>query len=343
MELDTELSTRIGISQDNLVALLKATDITVLDFSNPQYPSSLPPGSIMGDYIYVLMPVSCFSYEGIPALKNGRYYYRKTLPEDFVEVPGEFAGNAQQISFTYVLDQYNSSKSSDSSLLINGKRYIPTKRYDYNNSSWAKVPDIHRIKKYNPKEYTQWVISNAEKARQDEVTKLIEQRSNLAEANKDSSIRLEPIGIPRSHLSELSEYVYFVASSTNLQELLCLDGVDHWRSYCNNMHTMAQLVGIEASRTYIYNSLIGVITGTGLYVHEAHTEFISNFHTVREVTYGVTFTGISRQPSGHLALATVEKARGLYAECHPWQSRGHSKRLSRHCIGRAHHSGYWLL
>lgn len=74
------------------------------------------------------------------------------------------------------------------------------------------------------------------------------------------------------------------------------------------MHVIANTIGIEAARTFIIKRLYNTISNTGSYVHPAHIIFIAEFITSRGIPYGTTFTGISRQPGGHLSLATVERA-----------------------------------
>jgi hypothetical protein len=74
------------------------------------------------------------------------------------------------------------------------------------------------------------------------------------------------------------------------------------------MHTLTNVFGIETARSFIIMRLHDIISNNSSYVHPAHIIFIAEFITSRGVPYGTTFTGISRQPGGHLSLATVERA-----------------------------------
>jgi hypothetical protein len=74
------------------------------------------------------------------------------------------------------------------------------------------------------------------------------------------------------------------------------------------MHTLTAVFGIETAKTFIFMRLHDIVANNSSYVNPAHLEFIAEFITSRGVPYGTTFTGISRQPGGHLSLATVERA-----------------------------------
>jgi len=128
-----------------------------------------------------------------------------------------------------------------------------------------------------------------------------------------------PIGIDRPEILKLSEFVVaevdIVASAKDLKvrvpmmkTLLGLSFIDKRRTTCNNMHTLTYIFGIESALTFIVMRLHQIISMNSSYVNPAHIKFIAEFITSRGVPYGTTFTGISRQPGGHLSLATVERA-----------------------------------
>jgi len=138
------------------------------------------------------------------------------------------------------------------------------------------------------------------------------------EEEKIKTIRT-PININRPEILKLSELVIadvdIVAPAKDLRirvpmfkNLLGLHFVDKRRTTCNNMHTLTSVFGIETARTFIIMRLHKIISTNSQYVHPAHIIFIAEFITSRGVPYGTTFTGISRQPGGHLSLATVERA-----------------------------------
>lgn len=134
-----------------------------------------------------------------------------------------------------------------------------------------------------------------------------------------SNIIKTPINIDKPEILKLSEFVVadidIVAPAKDLKirvpmfkNLLGLSLVDKRRTTCNNMHTLTSVFGIEAAETFIIMRLHEIIKSNSSYVNPAHIKFIAEFITSRGVPYGTTFTGISRQPGGHLSLATVERA-----------------------------------
>jgi hypothetical protein len=80
------------------------------------------------------------------------------------------------------------------------------------------------------------------------------------------------------------------------------------------MYTIANTLGIEAARTFIIRALSETIATTGSYVHPTNITFIAEFITSLGEPYGATYTGISRQPGGHLSLATLERAGNVFIQ-----------------------------
>ena len=136
---------------------------------------------------------------------------------------------------------------------------------------------------------------------------------------RSNNMMKTPVNINRPDILKLSELVVadvdIVASPKDLRirvpmfrSLLGLHFIDKRRTSCNNMHTLTSVFGIEAAKTFIIMRLHSIIQNNSSYVHPAHIIFIAEFITSRGVPFGTTFTGISRQPGGHLSLATVERA-----------------------------------
>jgi DNA-directed RNA polymerase beta' subunit len=109
-----------------------------------------------------------------------------------------------------------------------------------------------------------------------------------------------------------SEFVIAETEGENLSKLLSLQQIDKTRTTCNNMFTIYNTFGIEASRKLIINSLMEVTEKS--YVHPANLMIIAEFITSRGEPNGATYTGISRQPAGHLSLATLERAGKVFTQ-----------------------------
>jgi DNA-directed RNA polymerase subunit A" len=148
----------------------------------------------------------------------------------------------------------------------------------------------------------------------------IEEKGAEVVVEEEKVVKMKiPINIDRPEILKLSEFVVavveIVAPAKDLKirvpmfrSLLGLSFVDKQRTTCNNMHTLTNVFGIESARTFIIDRLYNIIKDNSSYVHPAHIIFIAEFITSRGVPFGTTFTGISRQPGGHLSLATVERA-----------------------------------
>ncbi|CAH6420228.1 DNA-directed RNA polymerase subunit RPB1 [uncultured virus] len=141
----------------------------------------------------------------------------------------------------------------------------------------------------------------------------IAQAQNLPEEQKRALIR-KPVNVPRTNLMKAAEFVIAETDGSNLKALLALPGIDKTRTTCNNMYTITSTLGIEAARTFLLRAITNTISNTGSYVHPANIMFIAEFITSRGEPYGATYSGISRQPGGHLSLATVERAGKVFIQ-----------------------------
>lgn len=197
-------------------------------------------------------------------------------------------------------------------------------RIEYEGLFYRKLDKLYqdltgsnlRIKELKPGEYVTSKISDAKKEYKDRVTK---RTNEFIEREKELKIKRPPINISRPDIMKAAELV--IADTEGppeplpqngfnkaYKELLALHSVDKRRTTCNNMHVIADVIGIEATRTFIIRQLYNTISNTGSYVHPANIMFIAEFITSKGAPFGTTFTGISRQPGGHLSLATVERA-----------------------------------
>jgi hypothetical protein len=168
-----------------------------------------------------------------------------------------------------------------------------------------------KITELKPSEYVAEKISADKRARRAEIKRITDETfelaKNLPEEERKAMIR-KPVDVPRTRLMEASEFVMAETEGSNLKDLLAQPGIDKRRTTCNNMYTIASTLGIEAARTFLIRALNNTIANTGSYVHPANIMFIAEFITSRGEPYGATYTGISRQPGGHLSLATLERA-----------------------------------
>jgi len=86
---------------------------------------------------------------------------------------------------------------------------------------------------------------------------------------------------------------YLLTEGSNLAEVLRLRGVDHRRTTTNNIHEIAEVLGIEAARNAIINEIMKVLRESGLDVDVRHVMVVADI---------MTFTGRIRQ-IGRLGVA----------------------------------------
>jgi len=171
-----------------------------------------------------------------------------------------------------------------------------------------------------PLEYINGKVAEEKKRLHDELKTLIEEQSRTGP--------IDIVSLPPTPLITASEYLLAEAEiktkssltvenenfNRNYKRLLGLPFVDKTRTYCNNMHIIAQTLGIEAARNFFINELTQTLSDNFLYVHPVHIAFIAEFVMNRGRPFGATFTGISRQGNGHLALATLQRAANVIVE-----------------------------
>jgi len=91
---------------------------------------------------------------------------------------------------------------------------------------------------------------------------------------------------------KLKEF-YIVTEGSNLSEVLRVRGVDHTKTFTNNIHEIAEVLGIEAARNAIINEIMRVLSDAGLDVDIRHVMLVADM---------MTFTGRIRQ-IGRLGIA----------------------------------------
>ncbi|MEX0921078.1 MAG: DNA-directed RNA polymerase subunit A' [Candidatus Pacearchaeota archaeon] len=93
---------------------------------------------------------------------------------------------------------------------------------------------------------------------------------------------------------------------TGLKKLLKMDEVDPVKLHSNDLHEVAKVFGIEASRQLIIDEIDEVLNAQGLNIDERHSKLIADAMTHTGEVKGVTRMGIIAQKSSILARATFE-------------------------------------
>ena len=126
--------------------------------------------------------------------------------------------------------------------------------------------------------------------------------------NKRRLVKREP-----SEISKASKLIYADCTGSNLVELLADPEVDSSRTFCNDVHQIVGALGIEAGRTFLIKEFIDVINAEG-YINPRHIVLLADYMSSLGAIYGVTFSGVSRQPLSSLEKASFEKAMDVFTE-----------------------------
>lgn len=84
--------------------------------------------------------------------------------------------------------------------------------------------------------------------------------------------------------------------------------IDTTLTYNNSLNELSAVLGVEAAYSYFIKALKDLNESGGNYIDPRHILLIADFIFSRGKPNGVLFAGLSRQPIGHIALITVERA-----------------------------------
>ena len=94
----------------------------------------------------------------------------------------------------------------------------------------------------------------------------------------------------------------------NMQDTMCVEGVDSSRLYCNDPQEMASLFGIEVSRSSLVEEIRGVIESGGSYINYRHLSLLCDLMTSRGTIMSITRHGVnSKSGAGALKKCTFEQ------------------------------------
>jgi len=93
---------------------------------------------------------------------------------------------------------------------------------------------------------------------------------------------------------------------TNLEAVLLVEGVDHRRTISNDIHEVAEVLGIEAARTVIMNELKKVLDEQGLTVDIRHIMLVADVMTWSGRVKQVGRHGVAGEKESPLARAAFE-------------------------------------
>jgi len=106
-------------------------------------------------------------------------------------------------------------------------------------------------------------------------------------------------------IKETNEYVLYTEGS-NLAEVIKVPGVDFTRTKTNNIHEIAEVLGIEAARNIIIEEAIGVLEEQGLDVDIRHIMLVADLMTATGEVKQIGRHGVSGEKPSVFARAAFE-------------------------------------
>ncbi len=97
-----------------------------------------------------------------------------------------------------------------------------------------------------------------------------------------------------------------LTAGSNLKSILKFKGVDAHKTISNDIHEIAEVLGIEVARQVIINEVEKVIVSQGLNVDKKHSMLVADTMTNVGVVKGITRMGIISDKSSILARASFE-------------------------------------
>jgi len=125
--------------------------------------------------------------------------------------------------------------------------------------------------------------------------------------NKILNMKLKGIpGITRVTVVKEGEEWFIQTAGSNLGKVVQVEGVDPTRVYTNNVHEVAQVLGIEAARATLVRELMSTLDEQGLEVDIRHIFLVADLMTSKGYIQQIGRHGIAGTKSSVLARAAFE-------------------------------------
>ncbi len=125
--------------------------------------------------------------------------------------------------------------------------------------------------------------------------------------NKVLNMKLKGIpGITRVTVVKEGEEWFIQTAGSNLGKVVQIQGVDQTRVYTNNVHEVAQVLGIEAARATLVREVMSTLDEQGLEVDVRHIFLVADLMTSKGYIQQIGRHGIAGTKSSVLARAAFE-------------------------------------
>ncbi len=176
-------------------------------------------------------------------------------------------------------------------------------------------PELMKERDTNPEEIEKVIETGKRKIQQDKrnpnVVHVSMPEADLAALftlrNKILNMKLKGIpGITRVTVVKEGEEWLIQTSGSNLGKVVQVQGVDPTKVYTNNVHEVAQVLGIEAARATLVRELMGTLDEQGLEVDIRHIFLVADLMTSKGYIQQIGRHGIAGTKSSVLARAAFE-------------------------------------
>ena len=113
-------------------------------------------------------------------------------------------------------------------------------------------------------------------------------------------------GISQILVVKRDEGYVILTAGTNLEDIIKFKEIDSNRTISNDIHEVANILGIEVARAVIMKEVYKVLNSQGLDIDPRHSKLISDAMTNEGLVKGITRMGIISQKSSILARASFE-------------------------------------
>jgi len=107
---------------------------------------------------------------------------------------------------------------------------------------------------------------------------------------------------------DLENYHFLVTKGSSLTGLMEKEEVNPYYTYCNDIHSIALLLGVEAARQFYIKELYDTFTTYGGYVNPRNILLLADFLFSQGSFLGTNYTGMSAGTTGYFSLATFERS-----------------------------------
>lgn len=139
-------------------------------------------------------------------------------------------------------------------------------------------------------------------------------------------------GIKRALVKKENGEYMITTSGTNLKAILKRKEVDHTRTYSNDIHEVAEVLGIEAARYLIVEELYHAYMRANLFVDKRHFALVADAMTARGVITPIGRTGIAGKKGSVLARAAFEETNKHLVEASIWNEVDNLKGIVENLI-----------